>query len=113
MKAFCSLLIAMFLFGAAAHAVEMAPEGTRARKLQRGFLNVALAPMEASTRLVRGTERYEGLEPSWFFGILDGAVFAVHRALVGAFEIATFPIRTDPVVEPEFAWQYLDSDNPS
>ena len=82
------------------------------RKLQRGFLNIVLSPMEISTALAQEkSENYEQMPPSWMPGILRGTALMGGRALVGVYEIATFPFpipkNYEPVVKPEFAWEKL------
>jgi len=91
-------------------AAEIQSEGTSARKLQRGFLNVALSPMEISTQIAR--EGREGkTEPTWLFGGLKGIELAVRRVGVGIYEMLTFPFPGyEPIVRPEFPWQYFDDE---
>ena len=89
--------------------VEIQGEGTPQRKLQRGFLNVALSPFEISNELSKEI-RNDTLPPSWFAGLGRGSIYAVSRALVGVYEMVTFPIpypaHYKPVLQPEFAWQH-------
>jgi putative exosortase-associated protein (TIGR04073 family) len=93
-----------------AYAAELAEEGTPARKLQRGFLNIALSPVEFSNEIVK-LKKADTALPSWFVGIIKGSFNAVGRGVVGAFEILTFPVPVPsnyaPVVKPEFTWDYL------
>ena len=82
------------------------------RKLQRGFLNIVLSPMEVSTALAQEkSENYEQMPPSWMSGILRGTALMGGRALVGVYEIATFPFpipkNYEPVMKPEFTWEKL------
>jgi putative exosortase-associated protein (TIGR04073 family) len=92
--------------------VEIQGEGTPQRKLQRGFLNVALSPIEISNELSKEVKN-DTLPPSWFAGLGRGSIYAVGRALVGIYEMVTFPIpypaKYKPVLQPEFAWQNLPS----
>lgn len=94
-------------------AAEVENEGTWQRKLQRGFLNVALSPLEISNELDK-EKKNDTLPPSWIAGAGRGAAFMVGRALVGVYEMVTFPLAYPncykPVLQPEFAWQHLPSD---
>ncbi|MFH1799600.1 MAG: exosortase system-associated protein, TIGR04073 family [Candidatus Omnitrophota bacterium] len=111
-----TILIAMFVLlafslpamAAVAPEAEIQGEGTCLRKLQRGFLNVALCPFEISNELSKEV-RNDTLPPSWVAGLGRGSIYAVGRALVGVYEMVTFPIpypaKYKPVLSPEFPWQ--------
>ena len=90
---------------------EIQAEGSPQRKLQRGFLNVALSPFEISNELSKEV-RNDTLPPSWFAGLGRGAFYTVGRALVGVYEMVTFPIpypaNYKPVLQPEFPWQMAE-----
>jgi len=98
-------------------AADIASEGTAARKLQRGFLNLALAPMEISHQLtMESKEKRFGL--NWVTGMLRGTLFAAGRSLVGAYELVTAalpaPANYEPIIRPEFPWEHFgDSKMPS
>ena len=87
---------------------EIQGEGTPQRKLQRGFLNVALSPIEISNELSKEV-RNDTMPPSWIAGLGRGAVYMVGRALVGVYEMVTFPFpypaNYKPVLQPEFPWE--------
>ena len=109
------IFIALFLTFAfslplTAAEAEIQAEGTPQRKIQRGFLNVVLSPFEISNELSKEV-RNDTLPPSWVAGLGRGAIYAVGRALVGVYEIVTFPIpypaHYKPVLQPEFEWQHL------
>lgn len=110
---FASILVFLMVFILPANlsAAEIEPEGTASRKLQRGFLNVALSPI-AFTQAIQDERRRKTPEPSWLFGALRGSVVAVGRGLIGVMEIVTAPFEVvpnrEPLVEPEFSWSYLD-----
>lgn len=91
-------------------AAEIAPEGTPVRKLQRGFLNIALSPIEISREL-DSEKKVDSFVPSWFSGIGRGSFYAVGRALAGVYDMLTFfapvPAGYEPLVSPEFAWEHL------
>jgi len=95
-----------------AEEAEIQNEGTPQRKLQRGFLNVALSPIEISNELSKEV-RNDTFPPSWVAGLGRGAVYTVGRALVGVYEMVTFPFpypaNYKPVLQPEFTWQHLPS----
>ena len=90
---------------------EVAAPGTPVRKLQRGFLNIALSPIEIAYEMAK-EKRTDTIPPSWFLGLGKGALFSVGRALAGVYEMVTFfaplPANYEPVVYPEFAWEHLE-----
>ncbi len=107
------LLIAaiLALVSAQSFAAEMESPGPL-RKLQRGFLNIALSPMELTNELA--VEKYENddqMPPSWMTGTVRGIAFTAGRALAGVYDIATFPIpfpkEYGPIVQPELPWDKL------
>ena len=91
---------------------EIQGEGTMLRKAQRGFLNVALCPFEISKELSKEV-RTDTFPPGWVSGLGRGSIYAVGRALVGVYEMVTFPIpypaNYKPVLQPEFPWQLAPS----
>ena len=91
-------------------AAELAPEGTAVSKLQRGFLNVALSPIELSYALAQ-EKKHDDFIPSWMAGVGRGSFFTLGRALAGVYEMLTapFPLPAgyEPVVYPELVWDYL------
>ncbi|MFA6599762.1 MAG: hypothetical protein WC352_08565 [Candidatus Omnitrophota bacterium] len=111
------------IFSAQAAASELCPgeqgqiaaEGSPVRKLQRGFLNVALSPIDLTTEFQKEQTR-ETFPPSWALAAGRGGCYAVGRALTGVYEMVTFlipyPARYEPVIYPEFAWQKLPQDPP-
>ena len=104
-------LILICISNFSAFAAEIEPVGTPLRKLQRGFLNIALSPIEISTEW-HNARKTDNFFPSWISGFGRGAAFAAGRMLTGLYEILTFPIPVpahyEPVVYPEFAWEHLD-----
>lgn len=97
----------------AVFATEIEPEGTALRKLQRGFLNVALSPIEISNELAKEVKN-DVAPPSWLTGFGRGSIYMVGRALMGVYEIVTFPLEAPagykPILKPEFPWQYLPAE---
>ncbi|MFH1208022.1 MAG: exosortase system-associated protein, TIGR04073 family [Candidatus Omnitrophota bacterium] len=120
MQRHCAIGIAIFVLlafslpamAAVAFEAEIQGEGTPQRKLQRGFLNVVLSPFEISNELSKEV-RNDTLPPSWVAGLGRGSMFAVGRALVGVYEMVTFPIpypaKYKPVLSPEFPWELAPS----
>jgi putative exosortase-associated protein (TIGR04073 family) len=106
------LVLLAFSLPLLAAEAEIQREGTPQRKLQRGFLNIALSPIEISNELSKEVKN-DTLPPSWFAGLGRGSIFAVGRALAGVYEMVTFPFpwpeKYKPVLQPEFAWQKLPS----
>lgn len=104
------LLIIVLSAAVSLQAAEIEQEGTPQRKLQRGFLNIALSPLEISNELAKEIKN-DTLPPSWVTGLGRGSVYALGRALVGAYELVTFPLPYPadykPVLQPEFTWQHL------
>jgi len=97
---------------AAESEVEIQSEGSPQRKLQRGFLNIVLSPFEISNELSKEF-RNNTFPPSWVAGLGRGSFYTVGRALVGVYEIVSFPIpypaSYKPVLQPEFPWQLADT----
>lgn len=81
------------------------------RKLQRGFLNAALSPIEISNELAKEVRKEDAIPPSWLTGAARGSVYAVGRALTGIYEMVTFaipyPANYQPILKPEFPWEHL------
>lgn len=119
MKRLLMFLIPLIMFFACASSLiaaeaEIEGEATCLRKLQRGFLNVALSPFELSNELSKEV-RNDTMPPSWVAGLGRGACYTVGRALVGVYEMVTFPLPLPanyaPVLQPEFPWE-LAKENP-
>lgn len=93
-------------------AAEIEPTGTMSRKLQRGFLNIALSPFEISHGIVE-SQPFDTALPTWIAGTIKGSFKAVGRALTGGYELVTFPIplpaHYEPILQPEFAWDLLQT----
>lgn len=91
-----------------AEEAEIQGEGLPQRKLQRGFLNVVLSPFEISNELSKEV-RNDTIPPSWVAGLGRGVCYTMGRALVGVYEMVTFPLpypaNYKPVLQPEFPWE--------
>lgn len=92
-------------------AAELESPATPLRKLQRGFLNVALSPWELAHELSQN-KKTDSAVPTWFGGAGRGAAYTAGRALTGVYEMVTFPLpwpaNYEPVLQPEFAWQHFE-----
>lgn len=99
------------------YSAEIAAEGSMARKMQRGFLNIALSPIEISHHLGKARKEAGPDVPDWILGSLNGVVHMACRSVVGAYELITVPLPLPrdyvPVMQPEFAWEYLPDEEKS
>ena len=99
----------LLCFSSAASAAELAAPGTPVRKLQRGFLNVALSPAEITNEIMK-LKKVDTALPSWVAGMTFGISKMVARSVVGIYEVVTAPVALpagyEPVVKPEFTWEY-------
>ena len=91
--------LSLFLLtGLTASAAELASQGTRTRKLQRGLLNTAFAPLEIFHQLEEVKSQDKWLA-TWI------------PAGSGIYEVATFPIPSPPnyrpILKPEFALEHI------
>jgi putative exosortase-associated protein (TIGR04073 family) len=106
-----AVFMAVLLFIPSVFAADLAAPGTPARKLQRGFLNIALSPMEISTQMARH-KKEEHVLPTWITAAGLGSVLMVGRALTGVYDIVTapvpFPKEYGSLVDPELPWQYFE-----
>jgi len=113
---FLSALFVFLVLSLSLQAAEIEKEGTPQRKLQRGFLNIALSPIEISTELAK-EKKNETLPPSWVAGAGRGIAYMTGRALIGVYELVTFPVpypaHYKPVLFPEFEWQNLPANRKS
>ena len=105
------LLALLILVSQNAFSAEIESSGPL-RKLQRGFVNIALCPMDITTELAKEkSENSDLMLPSYVSGAFRGVAFAGGRALAGVYDIVTFPIpfpkEYAPLVQPEFPWDHL------
>jgi putative exosortase-associated protein (TIGR04073 family) len=86
---------------------------TAARKFGRGVAGVTLGVLEIPGNVVQET-RTNGVASGVTVGLAVGLGKFVARELVGAYEILTAPFELPadyaPVLQPEFAWGYFESD---
>jgi len=104
-------LVSILSISSSLFAAEVESSGPL-RKLQRGFLNIALCPMALTTELSKEkAENVDQMPPSWVSGSVRGVAFMGGRALAGVYDIVTFPIpfpkEYAPLVQPEFPWDQL------
>lgn len=111
-----ALLVWMPAASAASYNAELEPEFSRMHKLQRGFLNVALSPLEIVHGLSEGRKK-EDVVPGWAQGLVLGGAATFGRAVTGIYEMATFfipvPSGYVPMIQPEFAYQYFEDKSAS
>ena len=104
------LLVFLVLFASQASAAELADKGTMTRKLQRGFLNIALSPYEIAKEFKNDPKTVtQSFFPTWISALGRGTFLTAGRAIAGAVEIVTFPIPLpsdyEPIVYPELPWE--------
>lgn len=87
-RAFAYILIVSILAGPAAGPAYC---GGPVEKLGRGISNTLTFPCEIPYQ-IRQTNRQNGFMAAISYGILNGAFMAGARALVGIYEIVTFPV---------------------
>jgi putative exosortase-associated protein (TIGR04073 family) len=91
---------------AAVSAGETATTGHPGRKLGRGLANLLLGAADIPHYISDVNTRY-GAAAATFYGPIKGVGHMVHRALIGAFEVLTFPIPLKdvgygPLIQPEY-----------
>lgn len=99
------------IFSSSVYAAEIEAAAGPERKLQRGFVNIVLSPIEISHELGK-VKRTDSFLPSWVGGLGRGSYYMVGRILSGAYDLITAPISLpagyEPLVYPEFVWEHLD-----
>ena len=71
------------------------------RQLGRGISNIAVGVIEIPESILEVQEQ-DGEVAAITYGTLRGIWRFGVRGAVGIFEVATFPVRFDPIVRPEF-----------
>ncbi len=71
------------------------------QKLGRGIANI-MEPVRLGelTRSVEQTYLSDGPVVGESYGVVHGVSRTIQRTLVGVFDVATFPIPTDPLIQP-------------
>lgn len=110
-KIFAGLVCFSLVFSQRLQAAEPASPGTPARKFQRGILNIAFSPVEITADLEEEKKKPGRSIPTWFWGLTGGTVNMGIRAVIGLYEVITFPIdwprEHKPIYHPEFALDRL------
>jgi putative exosortase-associated protein (TIGR04073 family) len=104
---------ALALVTLALPASASAERDTAARKFGRGVAGVTLGVLEIPGNVVQES-RTNGVASGVTIGLAVGLGKFVARELVGAYEIVTAPFPLPaafaPVLQPEFAWNYFESE---
>ncbi|MGB3114118.1 MAG: exosortase system-associated protein, TIGR04073 family [Candidatus Omnitrophota bacterium] len=91
------LVIAVLIVPMLAHAEDITKRPIE--KLGRGIANVLTCPFELSKGMGDADEE-KGIFAAYTWGVLQGTVNIVKRAVVGVYEIVTFPIPLPKDYEP-------------
>jgi putative exosortase-associated protein (TIGR04073 family) len=105
-------ILALLAAPGAVFADEPIEEMTAARKLGRGVMSILTGWLEVPGNMVQ-----EGREHGALYGATVGLFMGsgkfVARELIGAYEVLTAPFAAppgyQPILEPEFPWQYFDA----
>ena len=112
MKRIILILLLCAFLPSALYAAEIEEAGTALRKLQRGFVNIALSPFEIASELHKANQKDTAI-PSWMIGSVKGIGMTTGRALTGVYELVTFPFPIpsgyQPIIHPEFPWELVNS----
>jgi len=98
------IFVFIFSFSSIGFSASLPPEGTIQRKFVRGLANAGLGSFELAYDLNRPD--HGQFIPPWFIGLGKGVYHTVERSFVGVFEILTAPIPSQPILQPEFVWDY-------
>lgn len=93
------MLIFVLMFAATSFAQDTTGENTAMTKLGRGFLNILDAVTEIPGTMMRKSST-DGVGTGLTVGLLEGVVNTVKRAVVGVYEVASFPIPVPADYEP-------------
>ncbi|MGH0037900.1 MAG: exosortase system-associated protein, TIGR04073 family [Myxococcota bacterium] len=89
------------------------PEQSAARKFGRGSAGIVLGILEIPGNMVQ-MSREDGYAKGLTLGFAMGLGMFVVREIVGVYEFLTcpFPLPADfePVLDPEFPWDYFEDD---
>jgi putative exosortase-associated protein (TIGR04073 family) len=105
-----AVTLAMFVttFATAAQAQEQ----TAARKFGRGLAGLTLGILELPGNIVEES-RANGALSAMTVGVVMGVAKVPARTVIGAYELlsAPFPLPAgfEPLMSPEFSWQYFES----
>ena len=105
-------ILALLTTPIAAFADEPVEELTAARKLGRGFTGILTGVLEVPGNMVQEGREHGALYGATV-GLLMGSGKLVARELIGVYEVLTAPFAAppgyQPILEPEYPWQYFDA----
>jgi putative exosortase-associated protein (TIGR04073 family) len=105
-------IVALLATPIAAFADEPVEELTAARKLGRGFTGILTGVLEVPGNMVQEGREHGALYGATV-GLLMGSGKLVARELIGVYEVLTAPFAAppgyQPILEPEYPWQYFDA----
>jgi putative exosortase-associated protein (TIGR04073 family) len=105
-------ILALLATPGAAFADEPVEELSAARKLGRGLMGVLTGVLEVPGNMVQEGRAHGPLYGATV-GLLMGSGKLVARELVGVYEVLTAPFEAppgfQPILEPEYPWQYFDA----
>ncbi len=76
-------------------------------KLGNGIANAVTGFVEIPKTMII-TGRRHGATYGMTAGLFTGLFHSVGRSLAGALDIATFPVPTTPIVQPNYVWDNFD-----
>jgi len=77
---------------------------TISTKLGSGFSNLILSPLEIPKNIINTTNEYN-LALGVTGGVIKGILHMAGRFMAGTVDTLTFPIPTEPLTNPPFAWE--------
>ena len=105
-------ILTLLLTPGAALASEPIEELSAARKLGRGLMGILTGVLEVPGNMVQEGRAHGPLYGATV-GLLIGSGKLVARELVGVYEVLTAPFEAppgyQPILEPEYPWQYFDA----
>ena len=105
-------ILALLATPIAAFADDPVEELTAARKLGRGLTGILWGVLEVPGNMVQ-EGREQGVLYGATVGLFMGAGKLVARELIGVYEVVTAPFEAppgyQPILEPEYPWQYFDA----
>ena len=76
-----------------------------ARKALNGFTNISTAPLEIPKSMIKITNSEDS---NIFYGLIGGAIEGsintLGRAVIGTIDLATFPLPTKAIIQPQYVW---------
>lgn len=99
MKKIISIVLVLTVLCSGAAYAQSTTENNAMTKLGRGILNILDAIVEIPGTMIRESEA-EGVATGVTKGTVVGVVNTVLRALVGVYEVATFPVPVPANYEP-------------